>query len=229
MFCKHCRGHCVKKGISKNGIQRYRCAKCLRYQQYTYRYNAYMPALSEHIKRHVIRGSGIRDTAFILKVSPTTVIKYIKLIAKTITPPLFNETNQVYEMDEMQTKIWPSQEAYVSYAINRKHGGTIAFTIGGRDKVTLNKVVSKVLNLSPRRIYTDGHQTYPSLIPPEKHIATKYRINKIERSHLTMRTRLKRLNRNLLCYSRSTEMLDACLKIYFWGTLGAIELKNIES
>jgi insertion element IS1 protein InsB len=39
-------------------------------------------------------------------------------------------------------------------------------------------------------------------------------MQKIERKHLTLRTRLKRLARKTLCYSRSCDMHDIVIGLY---------------
>ncbi|MBX9732877.1 MAG: IS1 family transposase [Chitinophagaceae bacterium] len=58
---------------------------------------------------------------------------------------------------------------------------------------------------------------YRYLIPKEIH-STKYRgINHIEQKNLSIRTHLKRLNRRTICFSRSLVVLNAVLRIYFWG------------
>ena len=54
---------------------------------------------------------------------------------------------------------------------------------------------------------TDGYQAYNQL-PTEKHIVGKRYTQRIERQNLTLRTRLKRLNRKTNGFSRSIEMHD---------------------
>lgn len=49
---------------------------------------------------------------------------------------------------------------------------------------------------------------YESLLPKEKHIVGKLYTQRIERENLTLRNRLKRLNRKTLGYSKSIEMHD---------------------
>ncbi|MEP0945942.1 IS1-like element transposase [Leptolyngbya subtilissima DQ-A4] len=71
----------VKNGKSNKGKQRYRCSntKCSRasfIRNYTYR--GYLPEVKRQISDMAMNGSGIRDTAWVLKVSPTTVIEKLK-------------------------------------------------------------------------------------------------------------------------------------------------------
>lgn len=87
----------------------------------------------------------------------------------------------------------------------------------GEIKKTLKKVVDKVLEYCPRRIYTDGLNIYPVLIDKAIHKPGRYITNRIERLNLTFRTHVKRLSRSTLCYSKKIDMLEACMKIYLWA------------
>lgn len=66
-----------------------------------------------------------------------------------------------------------------------------------------------------------GQQIYflrkTQLIPETIHQTGRNRTNKIERMNLTLRTHLKRLNRKTICFSKSEEMLNSSLSIYFWS------------
>jgi insertion element IS1 protein InsB len=53
------------------------------------------------------------------------------------------------------------------------------------------------------RYYTDKAGVYQRHLPPAQHTMEKLSMQKIERKHLTLRTRLKRLARKTLCFSRS--------------------------
>lgn len=219
MNCKYCSEKCRKKGYQTNGTQKHQCKVCGKYQQKAYCYKAYDMTLDSTITKMVKRASGIRDISFVLAISKNTVITRIKEIASKISKPLLAENGQSYEADELSTKLvqkGKAKDIYVSSIINHNTGNVIDFTIGGRDKETLGKIILPVLKCSPHRIYTDGLPTYPSLIPKEIHKLTKHLINKIERLHLTLRTRIKRLSRNFMCHTRSITVLEACLKIYFW-------------
>lgn len=71
----------VKHGKSAEGKQRYRCrnAECTRASFIlNYSYRGYLPEVKQQIADMAVNGSGIRDTARVLKVSPTTVIEELK-------------------------------------------------------------------------------------------------------------------------------------------------------
>jgi len=71
----------VKHGQSQSGKQRYKCRNrnCKRSTFiHDYAYRGYLPDVKRQIVDMALNGSGIRDTARVLKISPTTVIEELK-------------------------------------------------------------------------------------------------------------------------------------------------------
>ena len=62
--------------------------------------------------------------------------------------------------------------------------------------------------------YTDKAGVYQRHLPPAQHTVGKLTMQKIERKHLTLRTRLKRLARKTLCFSRSCVMHVPLIGLY---------------
>jgi transposase-like protein len=83
LHCPHCQGtDIVRHGKSSEGKQRYRCRECRDKRGRTflldYSYAGQSPAVKEQIIDMAMNASGIRDTARVLKISPTTVINELK-------------------------------------------------------------------------------------------------------------------------------------------------------
>jgi len=83
LHCPYCQGiDIVKHGLSPEGQQRYRCRACLegggRTFLLAYTYAGQSPAVKQQIVDMAMNASGIRDTARVLHVSPTTVLKELK-------------------------------------------------------------------------------------------------------------------------------------------------------
>jgi len=82
VHCPNCDStNIVKNGTSAAGKQRYCCrnSECHRRSfilNFTYR--GYLPQVKQQISDMAVNGSGIRDTARVLKISPTTVIEELK-------------------------------------------------------------------------------------------------------------------------------------------------------
>lgn len=71
----------VKHGQSHEGKQRYKCrnsecCRCTFIRHYAYR--GYLLEVKRQIVDMAVNGSGIRDTARVLQISPTTVIETLK-------------------------------------------------------------------------------------------------------------------------------------------------------
>lgn len=80
--CPHC-GHdqVVKRGKTENGKQRYLCQQpecSVNTFILDYDYNGYLPEVKRRIIDMALNGSGIRDTARVLDISPTTVMNELK-------------------------------------------------------------------------------------------------------------------------------------------------------
>lgn len=217
MNCKYCNEKCVKKG-KRSGKQRYRCSNCMKYQLRTYKKTRIDDSKVDFLRKLNNEGVGISSISRLLNISKSSVQRVIKRLYNQIQQPVFNESNQSYEIDELRTYVGSkSNECWVIYAINKLNGVVIEMTVGRRTKENIRKVVNTVLSLNPKRIFTDGLVTYKGLIPQTIHRVFQYNTNKIERKNLTLRTHIKRLVRKTICYSKSTQMLDACLKIYLWA------------
>jgi IS1 family transposase len=81
---------------------------------------------------------------------------------------------------------------------------------------SLNSCTNRAL-LAPFGIthdYTDKAGGSQRHLPPAQHTVGKLLMQKIERKHLTLRTRLKRLARQAFCFSRSRIMHDLLIGLY---------------
>lgn len=220
MECKICEVVCIKKGFQQNGSQKYYCKHCKKYQQKKYEYKAYEKGIDEKIKRMCKRTGSISDTQYVLQISKGTIIKRIKQMASEIErPKLIN--GRSYEMDELHLWHYESGQktaVYLSYAIDRKTKIVSDFVLGGRSSENLEKITQSLIKANAKEIRTDKWPSYPSIIPDKIHETRKHKINIVERNHLTLRIRLKRLGYHSSCWSRSLSMLSAILKIFFWSS-----------
>jgi transposase-like protein len=88
--CPHCHSTAViKAGKQANGAQRYHCQneQCTRrifLLQYQDRGRA--PEIRRQVVDMALNGSGVRDTARVLRISPTTVIAILKKKSPRFTP-----------------------------------------------------------------------------------------------------------------------------------------------
>ncbi len=64
------------------------------------------------------------------------------------------------------------------------------------------------------KFYTDNLKTYERHLSKDERQVSKYKMQKIERKHLTLRTRIKRLQRKTSCFSKITQMHDLVIGLY---------------
>ena len=215
MKCIYCSDHCIRKGFVKKN-QRFFCKSCKHYQQDVYQYKRCTTDHERIIAQLTTEGMSISGVARITGISKSNVIKRIKKIAHELKTAVFKEENQEYEVDELYTFIGNKEKpTYIIYALNRQTRKVIDFVVGGRTTENISKIINQLKCLKPKCIYTDGLNSYPGLLKGITHIKSKHKINHIERMNLNLRTHLKRLSRKTICFSKSKEMLESCLRLYF--------------
>ena len=88
----------------------------------------------------------------------------------------------------------------------------MAFVFGERELKGKNEAFMELKALlEPFGIttfYTDGLSTYERNLVGFKHVISKKNTQRVERKNLTLRTRIKRLCRKTICYSKTITMHD---------------------
>ncbi len=106
------------------------------------------------------------------------------------------------------------QQRWLWHAIDHATGAVLAYVFGRRqDEVFLAlKHLRELFGIT--RYYTDDSGTYQRHLQPEEHCPGKCYTQKIERKHLTLRTRIKRLARKTICFSKSVQMHDIVIGLF---------------
>ena len=205
----------IKYGKTKAGNQRYICRVCGKTRVKNYAYQAYRVDTNHNIILFTKEGLGIRSTARILKISTTTLLKRIILIARNIVKPIISR-GKTYEVDELCTYIRHKKNyIWLVYALEKNSRTVVSFNVGKRTNKTLNRVLETLKLSEAKKIFTDRLKNYRYLLDEEMHSVKRFGTNHIERKNLTLRTHLKRLNRRTICFSKSLVVFNAILKIYF--------------
>ena len=100
------------------------------------------------------------------------------------------------------------------HAIDHHTGRVLAYVVGTRKDAVFLKLKAVLAPLGITHYYTDKAGVYRRHLPPAQHTVGKLSMQKIERKHLTLRTRLKRLARKALGFSRSCVMHDLVIGLY---------------
>ena len=147
-----------------------------------------------------LNGSGIRDTARVLKISPTKVV--IRLADEA-------------EVDEMGSYVGRKKEPrWLWHAVDYSSGKVLAYVFGRRQEEVFLKLKALPEPFGITRYYTDYWGEYMRHIDPDEHQVGKRYTQKIERKHLTLRTRIKRLTRKTICFSKSIQMHDIVIGLF---------------
>jgi insertion element IS1 protein InsB len=163
-----------------------------------------------------LNGSGIRDITRVLQVSINTVLKEIRRAAQEVLEPQPPTRLADVEVDEMWSFVEKKrQQRWLWYAFSPKTKQVIGYVRGRRTDQTCQQLLDKLAACQITRFYTDHWESYEKLIPEHRHWIGKMGTQRIERNNLTIRTRLKRWQRRTICFSKSVEMDDAVLKLFF--------------
>ena len=101
-----------------------------------------------------------------------------------------------------------SNQRWLWLAINHDTGDILAYTFGKRkDEVFREfKLILEPFGIS--MFYTDDWGSYSRNLALINHQIGKRNTQTIERKNLTLRTRIKRLTRKTICFSKTSEMHD---------------------
>lgn len=105
-------------------------------------------------------------------------------------------------------------QRWLWHAIDHDTGVIIAYILGQHNDEVLLKLKELLKPFSIKRYYVDGWGGYDRHINSEQLFIGKTNTQKIERKHLTLRTRIKRLARKTICFSKSKRMHDIVIGMF---------------
>jgi len=100
------------------------------------------------------------------------------------------------------------QQRWLWVAIDHETHAILAFVFGERKDVVFRELKSLLAPFNITRFYTDDWGAYERNLKEFEHHVGKRNTQRIERKNLNLRTRIKRLCRKTICYSKSVEMHD---------------------
>ena len=115
---------------------------------------------------------------------------------------------QKAEVDEMKSFVAKkAHERWLWHAIDHETGTILAYVLGQRQDRMFLKLKRMLKPFGITKFYTDNLQTYERHLSKNERTVSKYKMQKIERKHLTLRTRIKRLQRKTICGSPELYLL----------------------
>ena len=119
------------------------------------------------------------------------------------------------EMDEMWSFVGnKQQQRWLWHAIDHATGKVLAYVLAHHKDQALVKLVNLLKPFGIKRFFTDAWGAYERILDPDTHMIGKQNTQKIERKHLTLRTRIKRLARKTICFSKSIVMHDIVIGLF---------------
>jgi len=119
------------------------------------------------------------------------------------------------EVDEMWSYVGKKQEPrWLWHAMDHRSGKVLAYVFGRRKDEVFLKLKTLLAPFGITRYYTDYWGAYTRHLDANEHQPGKRNTQKIERKHLTLRTRIKRLTRKTICFSKSIQMHDLVIGLF---------------
>jgi insertion element IS1 protein InsB len=100
------------------------------------------------------------------------------------------------------------------HAIDHHTGAVRAYVFGRRKEEVFVQLKRLLEPFGITRYYPDYWGTYQRHLDPDEHCPGKRSTQKIERKHLALWTRIKRLARKTICFSKSIRMHDLVIGLF---------------
>ena len=119
------------------------------------------------------------------------------------------------EVDEMWSFVQSkAQQRWLWWAIDHATGNVLAYILAEHKDDAFVALKALLEPFGIMQFYSDGWGAYERHIEPAFHSVGKRNTQKIERKHLTLRTRIKRLARKTICFSKSIVMHDVVIGLF---------------
>jgi insertion element IS1 protein InsB len=119
------------------------------------------------------------------------------------------------EVDEMWSYVQRKKEPrWLWHAIDHFSGKVLAYVFGCRKDEVFLKLKELLEPFGIKRYYMDYYGVYTRHLDAAEHEPGKRNTQKIERKHLRLRTRIKRLTRKTICFSKSILMHDIVIGLF---------------
>ena len=116
------------------------------------------------------------------------------------------------EMDEQWSWVGDKHhQCWLWWAVDHETNTPLAFTFGTHEHTNLDVLLELLEPFNINVYYTDNHFAYRTRINDNQLRIGKRNTQKIERNHLTLRIRIKRLARKTICFSKKQDIHEAVI------------------
>lgn len=217
-LCPHCQGtKVVRNGVKDNGRQNFLCKGCGKQFQFEYIYKGCVVENRELIIKMLCRGSGIRDCEAVTGVSHSTVLGLIKKKAAVLSVKPHKQRYHRVQIDEQWSYVGRKEKkVWMLYAYAVDEDEIIAFTMGKRSAAAVKNLFVKLKALDIALFLTDDWEAFQSVLPKAKHLIGKQYTKAIEGINTFFRTRVRRLVRRTVCFSKKLIYHYSMIKIIIY-------------
>jgi insertion element IS1 protein InsB len=118
-------------------------------------------------------------------------------------------------MDEMGSYVEKkTAPRWLWHAIDHQTGKVLAYGFGRRQAQVFLQLQGLLEPLGITRYHAEYWGASTRHLDPDEHNPGKRNTQQIERKHWTLRTRIKRLTRKTICFSRSVQMHDIVIGLF---------------
>ena len=127
---------------------------------------------------------------------------------------LFDSPMDVQADEQWSYVARKTNQRWLWYAIDAATGCILSFVFGRRKEEVCAQLIANLRVFNIRTDYTDDWPSYAAFIPANQHVIGKKHTQKIENKNLLLRTRIKRLTRKTLCFSKSELLHDGVIGLF---------------
>ena len=119
------------------------------------------------------------------------------------------------ELDEMWSYVRSkANPRWLWHAIDHHTGKVLAYVFGRRQDTVFLELKALLEPFGITRYFTDGWGAYERHLAAAQHQVGKENTQKIESKHINLRTRIKRLVRRTICFSKTKQMHDLVIGLF---------------
>lgn len=202
--CPHCCGtKIVRNGRKGSGRQNYLCKGCGKQFQAHYLYKGCDQKNRQLVLRMLVRGSGIRDCSAVTGVSCGAVLRQLKKAAGALVVKPRKWHYKTVQIDEQWSYVGRKEKkVWMIYAYAAEEDEILAFTMGKRSEAAVHNLWVKLKGLNIEWFLTDAWEAFAAVLPKAKHLIGKAYTKNIEGINTFFRTRVRRLVRRTVCFSK---------------------------
>jgi insertion element IS1 protein InsB len=119
------------------------------------------------------------------------------------------------ELDEMWSYVAKkANPRWLWHAIDHHTGKVLAYVFGRRKDTVFLQLRALLKPFGITRYYTDSWGAYECHVDTAQHPVGKEYMPRIESKHIILRTRIKRLVRRTICFSKTEQMHDLVIGLF---------------